>query len=193
MMFVALLQVAISYLFERHDRSIWMFVRSSTWWDDIVLNRFGPRDWKENFRIGKATFDYLCHNLQPLIQKQTTNMRRPVSVERCVAVTLWILATPSEYRSIAHLFGLARCTVCQIVHETSKAIIQRFKSVYINFPTGDNLTTVIQGFQSKWNIPQCAGSIMPPAMDHTNRKGWCSIIAQAMVDHNGLFRNLCIG
>ena len=88
MMFVALLQVAISYLFERHDRSIWMFVRSSTWWDDIVLNRFGPRDWKENFRIGKATFDYLCHNLQLLIQKQTTNMRRPVSVERRVAVTL---------------------------------------------------------------------------------------------------------
>jgi len=141
MMFVALLQVAISCLFERHDRSIWMFVRLSMWWDDVVLNRFGPRDWKENLRIGKATFDYLCHNLQPLIQKQTTNMMRPVSVERCVAVTLWILATPSKYRSIAHLFGLARCTVCQIVHETSKAIIQRFKSVYINFPTGDNLHT----------------------------------------------------
>ena len=30
---------------------------------------------------------------------------------------------------------------------------------YINFPTGENLTAVIQGFQSKWNIPQCAGSV----------------------------------
>ena len=72
-------------------------------------------------------------------------MRRP---ERRVAITLWVLATPSEYRSIAHLFGLARCTVCQIVHETCKAIIQKFKSVYINFPTGDNLIAVIQGHLS---------------------------------------------
>ena len=112
--------------------------RSSTWWDDVVLNRFGPRDWRENFRISKASFDYLCHNLKPLIEKANTSMRRPVSVERRVAVTLWILATPSECRSVSHLFGLARCTVCLIVHETCKAIIQKFKSVYINFPTGEN-------------------------------------------------------
>ena len=180
-----------------------MLVRLSVWSDDVVLNRFGPRDWKENFRVSKATFDYLCHNLQPLIQKASTSMRRPVSVERRVAVTLWILATPSEYCSVAHLFGLARCTVCQIVHETCKASICQLTSVYINFPTGDNLTAVIQGFQSKWNIPQCAGSIdgthipiTPPAMNYTdyyNRKGWYSIEAQAVVDHNGLFKDLCIG
>ena len=66
--------------------------------------------------------------------------------------------TFSDYRSIAHLFGLAWCTVCQIAHKNCKAIIQKFKSVYINFPTGDNLTDVIQVFHSKWNVPQCAGS-----------------------------------
>jgi len=110
MTFTALLQVALSFLCGWHSRSVWMFVRSSVWWDDVVLNRFGPCDWKENFRVSKATatFDYLCHNLQPLIQKASTNMRRPVSVERHVAVTLWILATPSEYHSVAHLIGL-RC------------------------------------------------------------------------------------
>lgn len=156
-------------------------VRSSTWWDGVVLNRFGPHDW-ENFRITKAMFDCLCHNLRPLIEKENINMRRPVSVEGCVAVTLWILAMPSEYHSVSHLFDLARCTVCPIVHETYVSIIQKFKSVYINFPTGENLTAEIQGFQSKWNIPQCAGSvdgthipITSPAMNHTdynNRKGW---------------------
>ena len=50
--------------------------------------------------------------------------------------------------------------------------------------------------------PQCAGSVdsthipvTPPAMNHTdyyNHKGWYSIIAQAVVDHNGLVRDLCI-
>ena len=64
--------------------------------------------------------------------------------------------------------------MCLIVHETCKAIIRKFKSVYISFPTGENLTTAMQGFQSKWIIPQCAGSvdgthipITPPAMNHT--------------------------
>ena len=180
-----------------------MFVRSSTWWEDVVLNSFGPRDWRENFRVSKATFDYICYNLKPLFEKQNTSMKRPVSVEGRVAITLWILATPSEYRSIAHLLGVARSTVCVIVHETCRAIIQKFKPVYINFPTSENLRAVIQGFQDRWNIPQCAGSVdgthipvTPPAMNHTdyyNRKNWYSIIAQTVVDHNGLFRDLCIG
>jgi len=79
---------AVFFLFGRQNRSLWMFVRPSTWWDDVVLNSFGPCDWRYNFHIGKETFDYLCHKLQPLIEKQNTNMRRPVSVERCVAILL---------------------------------------------------------------------------------------------------------
>ena len=160
-----------------------MFVRSSTWWEDVVLKSFGPRNWRENFQVSKATFDYICYNLKSLVGKQNTSMRRLVSVERRVAITLWI-PTPSEYCSIAHLFGIARCTVCVIVHETCKAIIKKFKSVCINFPAGENLKAVIRGFQNRWNIPQCAGSvdsthipITPPAMNHTdyyNRKGWYS-------------------
>ena len=128
-----------------HNKSMPIF-RSSIWWDDFVLNHFGPCDWRENFRISKAIFDHLCQNLRPLIEKANTSMRRPVSVERRIAITLWILATPSEYRSVSHLFGLARCTVCLIVHETCKAIIQKFKSVYISFPTGENLKTVYKAF-----------------------------------------------
>ena len=57
--------------------------------------KLGSRDWLENFRVSRATFNYLCEQLRPLIEKETTVMRRPVSVERRVAITLWILATPS--------------------------------------------------------------------------------------------------
>ena len=49
-------------------------------------------------------------------------MRRPVSVERLVAITWWILAISSEYCSIVHWFRLAHCTVCVIVHEACKAV-----------------------------------------------------------------------
>ena len=48
-------------------------------------------------------------------------MRSPVSVEVCVAVTIWKLATNIEYRTLSALFGLGRSTVGEIVVETCRA------------------------------------------------------------------------
>ena len=75
--------------------------RSSTWQDRIVLQTFGPTDWYENFRMGQSTFDYLCNKLRPTILKQNTSFRKSISVEQRVAITLWCLATPCEYRTVA--------------------------------------------------------------------------------------------
>ena len=70
-------------------------------------------------------------------------------------------------------------------------------------PTGNSLAGVVQGFRKKWNVPQCAGAIdgshipvRPPACNHTdyyNRKGWYSVILQAVVDHDYLFRDVMVG
>ena len=127
----------------------------------------------------------------------------PICVEQRVAITLWCLATCSQYRTIAHLFGMARCTVCVIVHNTCKAIIDVLLNAYIQFPQGNELRDVVEGFKARTGIIQCIGAIdrshvpvMPPALNHTdcfNRKGWYSMIIQAVVDHCYLFRDICIG
>jgi len=168
-----------------------------------VLNNFGQHDWMQNFGMSKESFHYLCDQLRGVLEKQTTRLRKPLTVEQRVAITLWILATTSEYRTVAHLFGVARCTVCIVVHETCEAIVTKLMTVYIAFPTGEQLSEVVQGFKDKWGFPQCAGSIdgshisvTPPAMNHTdyyNRKGFYSMIVQAVVDHNCMFRNICVG
>ena len=74
---------------------------------------------------------------------------------------------------------------------------------YNNFPTDHALVKVIHGFERKWNVPQCAGAIggshIPvkvPLLNHTdyyNRKGWYSIITQAVIDCDYLFRDVYIG
>ncbi|KAK6168872.1 hypothetical protein SNE40_020041 [Patella caerulea] len=58
-------------------------------------------------------------------------------------------------------------------------------------------------FEQKWGFPNCVGAIdgyhvpiIAPKHDHTdyyNRKGWYSILLQAVVDSNYLFRDTCIG
>lgn len=153
--------------------------------------------------MGKATFQYLCTQLRPLIERKDTRLRHAITVEHRVAITLWCLATPAEYRTIAHLFGIARSTVCEIVHETVDAIVCKLKGQYIRFPTGEAQRDVINGFQSKWGFPQCIGAIdgshipvRAPLLNHTdyyNRKGWYSILVQAVVDHRYLFRNINVG
>ena len=146
---------------------------------------------------------FLCEQLRPHIERQDTRLRRAISVERRLAITIWCLATCAEYRTIGHLFGVARCTVCVIVHDTCNAIVRTLQSKYISFPVGDDLQGVIDGFQTKWQMVQCAGAIdgchipvRPPAMNHTdyyNRKGWYSVILQAVVDDKYLFRDVMVG
>ena len=90
----------------RNPKQLWMLPRSSNWWEGIVLNNFGQHDWMQNFRMSKESFHYLCDQLRGVLEKQTTRLRKPLTVEQRVAITLWILATTSEYRTVAHLFDV---------------------------------------------------------------------------------------
>ena len=114
-----------------------------------------------------------------------------------MAVTLWCLATPCEYRTIAPLFGIARSTVSDIVQETCKLLVLTLFHKYIHFPIGEELDNLVDTFKSKWGVPHCIGAIdgchipiASPAMnrtDHYNRKGWYSMILQGVVDHSYRF------
>ena len=159
----------------------------------------------------------------------TQNIKTPGfvnCVEHKIVITLWCLATCGEYCTIGHLFGIARCTVCAIVHDTQKALVNTLKSQYIRFCTvcaivRDTQKALVntlksqyirfsqddelpknkkQKFKQKWGFVQCAGAIdgsyipvRAPVKNHTdynNRKGWYSIIVQAVVDRNYLFCNV---
>ena len=75
--------------------------------------------------------------------------------------------------------------------------------MYIRFLVGESLNGTVKGFINNWGIPQCVGAIdrshipvKPPSMNHTdyyNRKGWYSILVQAVVDANYLFIDLNVG
>ena len=101
------------------------------------------KDWIENFRMSKEIFEYLCQRLYPIIHRSDTVMRNAISVKKRLAITLWCLATPAEYRTIAHLYGVSRSSVCEIVQETCLAIVKCLLHLYIKFPTGQQLQEVV--------------------------------------------------
>ena len=87
-------------------RSLWMKERSLYWWDHVVNRTFIAHDWLENFRMSQATFLYMCNEIQPIAEKEDTQMRTAVPMEQRVALTLWFLATKLR---LPHNWPLIRC------------------------------------------------------------------------------------
>ena len=112
-------------------RSLWAKERSSFWWDHIVNRTFCCRDWLENFRMSQMTFLYICNEISSTIKKADTAMRNAIPVEQRVALTLWFLATNADYRTIGHLFGVSKSTVCIVMKEVCAAIVKHLLPQYI--------------------------------------------------------------
>lgn len=113
------------------------------------------------------------------------------------------MATGADYRTIGHLFGLSKSSVCFILKEVCASIVTALLPQFVKFPSGSDLADVVNSFQKKLGFPQCVGAIdgchIPvvspqecPA-EYYNGKGWHSIILQGTVDYQGLFIDLYIG
>jgi len=130
-------------------------------------------------------------------------LRDAVSLEKHVAITLWILASPVEYRTVSHLFVVGCSTVCEIFNETCEAIVEHLFHQYISFLPVEHQQQFINNFERKWGIPQRIGTIdgshipvSPPSMCHTdyyNRKGWYSVLVQVVVDYWYYFLDIYVG
>ena len=76
--------------------------RSNRWWTNILNNKATLEEWRENFRMSEASFYMLCEELRPYLTKQTTKLRKPVSVKTQVAATLYYLADEGKMRKLSN-------------------------------------------------------------------------------------------
>ena len=96
--------------------------------------------------MSRDTFNVLCQELRPHVERQETQLRMPIGVEKCVAVTIWKLATNVEYQTLSALFCLGRSTVCVIVVETFNAIAKHLLPRYVSFPMSERLRDIVSMF-----------------------------------------------
>ena len=81
---------------------------------------FGGDWWKENLCLSHSTFTVICNKLHPIIQRNNTNLRFSISVEKRVTITVWKLLTNVEH---SELFGIGRSTACKKLHDTCQQIV----------------------------------------------------------------------
>ena len=120
MMFAFLLSMAVLTM-QSPVRSIWMKPWNNSWWEDVVNATFTFDDWLENFRMSKATLLYVCNELRSSVEKNDIRMRKAIPVEQRVALTLWLLLTGVDFRTIGHLFSVSKSTVCVITKQVCSA------------------------------------------------------------------------
>ncbi|CAM4604178.1 unnamed protein product [Lepidochelys kempii] len=149
--------------------------------------------------MGKGTFMELCDLLSPALRHKNTKMRGALTVEKQVAIALWKLATPDSYRSVGNQFGVGKSTVGAAGMQVANAIKDLLISRVV---TLGNVQVIVDGFAAM-GFPNCGGAvdgthipILAPeheAGEYINRKGYFSIVLQALVDHKGRFTNTNVG
>lgn len=123
---------------------------------------------------------------------------------------LWRLASADALYLVSRRFGLGVSTCQKTSLDMCTALNSLLLPEYVQWPSGEYLNTVTQGFEQICGVPKVAGvlytthiSICAPRSAlaeyhnkrHTKRfkRPSYSMTIQATVDHRGLFTDLCLG
>ena len=83
----------------RRPRRAWVFPRPQNWFQQLLNSNALDHWWKENFKVSRDAFEYICQLVGPALQRQNTGMQDAIPVPKRVGASLWRLATGECYRS----------------------------------------------------------------------------------------------
>ena len=110
--------------------------------------------------MSEASFYMLCEELRPYLTKQTTKLRKPVSVETQVAVTLYYLAGEGRMRKVSNSFGLGKATVSKVIRHVTSVISEKFVPKHIVLPKmKEEVEEHARNFYNRYGFPQCIGAV----------------------------------
>ena len=112
-------------------------------------------EWIHNFRMRKADFTKLVSLIRPYAKQRSSKVRKDIiTLEKRVALTLYYLKDQGSMKMTANTFGIARCTVGQIVYEICGIISKKLGPEFIKFPSDrEQITKTISQFLLRFGFP----------------------------------------
>ncbi|KAH6936156.1 hypothetical protein HPB50_014271 [Hyalomma asiaticum] len=149
------------------------------WFEDTLPN-LGDLNFRQSFRESPTTFKYLADVCRPTIERETTNMREAVPVDKRVAVAVYKLCSSAEDRTVAHLFGLGRSTVNIIYREFCETVVALLEPEWVKMLTDDMERHVAESYSST-GFPQGVGALdgchFPESPPKEDASDYCNIRA----------------
>lgn len=176
--------------------------RSKDWYEQCNSPEFPEEEFWRAFRMSKATFDFICNELDAAVTKENTVLKEATPVPQRVAVCVYRLATGASFRLVSKRFGLGISTCQKIVLEVCSAIRDVLMPKFLKWPDQSRLVAIKHEFEVASCIPRVCGAlytthvpIVPPKISAASyfNKTMCSITIQGVVDPQGLFTDVCIG
>ncbi|CAG5037358.1 unnamed protein product [Parnassius apollo] len=175
-----------------------------------VIPAYTDQQFYEHFRMHRNVFEELVSIIEARIAILNANPENNsdndsgIPMRKKILLTIWVLATPDSYRSIADRFGLGKSKAHTCFKEIV-SILADLISEFVTWPNEDLLREIEQVFmeRSQNRFPGIVGAIdgchiqikQPPhnAHDFYNRKETHSVILQGTCDHTGKFTDVLIG
>ncbi|KAE8658046.1 putative WRKY transcription factor 50-like [Hibiscus syriacus] len=176
------------------------------WWDECDGPDYPEDEFKKEFRMSKSTFEFICSELNSVIRDE-----KDVTIKQRVAVCIFRLAMGEPFRLVSKRFGLSIQTCRESVLEVCSAIRTVLMPKYLRWPDANSLRKTKQEFEAISCIPNVVGSMHtahipvspPPApslaaylnKNQTEKDGKTSytLTVQGVVDHSGVFTDVCMG
>ena len=103
-------------------------------------------------------FDHLAGLIRDKITRKC-HVRKPISPQERLVVTLRYLATGDSQHSLGFMFKLRRSTVNGIINEVCEELYNA-SSDYVKPPTSvDDWKKISTDFNELWNMPHCLGAL----------------------------------
>ncbi|XP_039302797.1 protein ANTAGONIST OF LIKE HETEROCHROMATIN PROTEIN 1-like isoform X1 [Solenopsis invicta] len=123
-----------------------------------VIYEYDNKSFQENFRMQKTTFNYLLFLLRNDLEEENYSGRIPMSAEKLLYITLYVLATPDSYRSVVTKFNVGNATAWRAVRKVVK-ILCTFRNYFIRWPNRREINDYSRRLQIEYGFPGVIGAL----------------------------------
>ncbi|CAM8958511.1 unnamed protein product [Rhodiola kirilowii] len=184
------------------------------WWNEFSKKIHGIPSLSKNlgmfesvFGISRRTFNYICSLVKDdmMFGKFSYTNGKPLTPNDQVAVALRRLHSGDSLVSIGESFGLNRAIVLKITWRFVESMEQKGLH-HLQWPSSEQeMSAIKSGFEKIQGLPNCCGAIdtthisMMLSASEPGKNVWtdceknCSMVLQAVVDHDMRFHDIVTG